>query len=76
MGGVGVVGVRTRASVSAKDRVSACLAMRVCRLVQLGKASTVGVIHVAETIDERAHKHVHGSVDIDCRNLSLHVLQK
>eukprot|EP00965_Chrysotila_dentata_P181689 5998202-Pleurochrysis_carterae.AAC.1 len=50
--------------------------MRICRLMQLGKASTVGVIRVAETVNERTHELFHGSVDVNCRNLSLHILQK
>eukprot|EP00965_Chrysotila_dentata_P103775 3426190-Pleurochrysis_carterae.AAC.1 len=55
LGGVGVVEVRSRTSVSDEDGMSARLPMRVCRFLQLRKASTVGVIRVAETVNERAH---------------------
>eukprot|EP00965_Chrysotila_dentata_P106283 3510101-Pleurochrysis_carterae.AAC.1 len=44
--------------------------------MKLGKASTVGVIRIAETVDEHAHEHFHSSVDVNCRNIGLHVLQE
>eukprot|EP00965_Chrysotila_dentata_P092853 3066271-Pleurochrysis_carterae.AAC.1 len=55
LGRVGVVGVRTRTGVSQEYGMSARLPMQVCRLVQLRKASAVGVIWVAEAVNERAH---------------------
>eukprot|EP00965_Chrysotila_dentata_P149388 4933504-Pleurochrysis_carterae.AAC.1 len=56
--------------------MSARLPMLVCGLVQLQKATTVGVIRVAEAINERAHQHLHGPVNIQRRNVRLRVLQK
>eukprot|EP00959_Pyramimonas_sp_CCMP1952_P460100 9479311-Pyramimonas_sp.AAC.1 len=74
--GVGVVRVRSTTGVSDEDGVSACLPMRVCRLVQLRKASTIGVIWVAETINERAHQYLNGPAHVRYRDIGFHVLQK
>eukprot|EP00965_Chrysotila_dentata_P032089 1070557-Pleurochrysis_carterae.AAC.1 len=54
LGRVGVVGVRSRTGVGDEDGVSARLPMRVSRLVQLQKASTDGVIWIAEAVHELA----------------------
>eukprot|EP00965_Chrysotila_dentata_P059779 1983155-Pleurochrysis_carterae.AAC.1 len=56
--------------------MGACFAVRICWLMKLGKAGTVGVIWIAETVDECADEHFHNSVDVNCRNLGLHVLQE
>eukprot|EP00965_Chrysotila_dentata_P094102 3110406-Pleurochrysis_carterae.AAC.1 len=56
--------------------MSARLPMRVCRLVQLWKASRVGVIRIAEGVYEHAHQYLHGPVNIQRQDVRLHVLQK
>eukprot|EP00965_Chrysotila_dentata_P096113 3175281-Pleurochrysis_carterae.AAC.1 len=76
LGGIGVVGVRSRTGVSEEDGMSARLSMRVSILVQLRKASTVGVIRIAEAVHERAHQYLHGPVNIQRRDVRFHVLQK
>eukprot|EP00965_Chrysotila_dentata_P038300 1273076-Pleurochrysis_carterae.AAC.1 len=50
--------------------------MRVSRLVQLRKASTVGVIWVAESVHEHAHEYFHGPAHVKYREVGFHVLQK
>eukprot|EP00965_Chrysotila_dentata_P017756 590553-Pleurochrysis_carterae.AAC.1 len=50
--------------------------MRVRKLVQLRKASTIRVIRITETVNERAHQYLHGPVNIQRQKVRLHVLQK
>eukprot|EP00965_Chrysotila_dentata_P260643 6213985-Pleurochrysis_carterae.AAC.1 len=76
LGRVGVVGVRSRIGVGDEEGMSARLPMRGSSLWQLRKASTVGVIWIAEAVHERAHQYLHGHVNIQRRDVRLHVLQK
>eukprot|EP00965_Chrysotila_dentata_P103123 3404531-Pleurochrysis_carterae.AAC.8 len=76
LGRIGVVGVETRTSVDDEDGVSTRHPMRVCWLMQLRKAITVGVVWIAESVHEHAHKCIHGPAHVQCRNVGFHVLQK
>eukprot|EP00965_Chrysotila_dentata_P034881 1161233-Pleurochrysis_carterae.AAC.1 len=71
-----MVGVGTRTGVNDEDGVSTRLPMRICWLVQMRKASTVGVICIAKSAHEHAHEYLHGPALVQCRNVRFHVLQK
>eukprot|EP00965_Chrysotila_dentata_P035840 1192708-Pleurochrysis_carterae.AAC.1 len=44
--------------------------------MKLRKASTIGVIWVAETINEQAHQYLNGPAHVQCQDIGFHVLQK